>query len=173
VKRHRRPTIVRAYSRIDVRLERRDVAVDDAHTLFGPEKIRRLDVAVENAARGEALETRGGFIRNPRERLDREGLPIEIARAAGRDIRYVQVSTATIRVNARPRPTCRQKSPHSSPICSPRFLMVAMPILPTASNARSGARRGTLRPTPMRRPPRESGAAFVNVTHTPDPEVLT
>jgi hypothetical protein len=49
VKRHRRPTILRAYSRIDVRLERRDVAVDNAHTLFGPEKIRRLDVAVENA----------------------------------------------------------------------------------------------------------------------------
>jgi len=73
VKRHRRPTILRAYSRIDVRLERRDVAVDDAHTLFGPEKIRRLDVAVENAARGEALESRGGFIRNAPERLRQRG----------------------------------------------------------------------------------------------------
>jgi hypothetical protein len=73
VKRQRRPTILRAYSRIDIRLERGDVAVDDAHTLFGPEKIRRLDVAVENAARGEALESRGGFIRNAPERLRQRG----------------------------------------------------------------------------------------------------
>jgi hypothetical protein len=57
VKRVRGPTIPRAYSRIDVRLERRDVAVDDAHTLFGPENIRTMPDVLPIRCQGVLLVT--------------------------------------------------------------------------------------------------------------------
>jgi hypothetical protein len=76
VKRHRRPTILRAYSRIDVRLERRDLAVDDAHILFGPGKFdglmlrwktplagrRARSVAISSATRPSVFDKEGSSI---------------------------------------------------------------------------------------------------------------
>jgi hypothetical protein len=88
----------RAYSRIDVRLERRDAEVDDAHTLFGPEKIRRLDLAVEHAlARRRSSPVAVSSAARPSV-FDREGLPIDhLANSAPRHVLEHDVGVSSAR----------------------------------------------------------------------------